>query len=975
MSSTQAPGTRPGHPGEPASTRRRRWPVLPWALALAIVVLLHGVSAWYVLRLYLNNAPDLYYPAGSPAVELRDELRRQFPSDELLTVVFQGPDLYGRGFLTRLDGLARELQRHPLVDRVTTVTTLERISGSEDGFAVGALVDEGAIDDLTGDALRQRVLGDRFAPGLLASRDGSTMAMAVRPKELAGSAERLQLQLATIAAVRDAGLLSYYAGDAGPITVDVAQLMSMMRDTQVFVPLTASIGLLLLGWVVGRLRPVVIGAVAMSTVILPVIAGVAATGQPYTMATAILPSLLAAYTMATLLHFYGAVQRAQSGRLSRRHSVERGLSETLRPGMYNVLTTCAGLLSLTLVPMPPIQVFGLAGAAGTALVFLTVYVLVPPFLMRWDNRRWPTRRSTMGHMGRAATRMALWSIRHARPVVGGFILLGLLGLPMVASVEVETDVLAFFAPSHPVNRATDLVETKLAGVTSLEVSVRASQRDGLQRAQALHALRALQDWMESLPEIDRTVSMVDLVEEMHWAMNEEREGFRALPPDDALISQYLLIYDGNDLWELVDRDFQHARLMLNLNVHGAREIGRTIDRIRAYLAEHPLPVGMSVDIGGYGRLFADQVDLLVSGQIKSFASAFVQIFLLMALLWRSFTSSAVCMLPNVAPLFFIFVLMGATGIHLDMATVMIAGVVLGITVDDTIHLFHGYRERLRRGMSPAMAIARAYRSAGRAVLATTVLLTAQFALLATSDFIPTANFGLMTAVGLFAGQAGELFLLPALLALLHARRRGAPWKALWKGRGPPALTPAPAATEWAPTVLIEREGLSDPGMSSLPRNTQDRGSGDTGLRPAAAAAAPAGAAPPSDMADLRRVADGCPSVMASVQDGPDIQRTAEAVTARILVCQGPACLARGGDELWRALVEAMPGATVAAGGSPTRVADVAATPTGCLGACAQAPVVYVVADPVDAGAEGVEAMVDRTLARARELDLGPASRP
>jgi hypothetical protein len=150
--------------------------VLPWALALAIVVLLHGVSAWYVLRLYLNNAPDLYYPAGSPAVELRDELRRQFPSDELLTVVFQGPDLYGRGFLTRLDGLARELQRHPLVDRVTTVTTLERISGSEDGFAVGALVDEGAIDDLTGDALRQRVLGDRFAPGLLASRDGSTMA-------------------------------------------------------------------------------------------------------------------------------------------------------------------------------------------------------------------------------------------------------------------------------------------------------------------------------------------------------------------------------------------------------------------------------------------------------------------------------------------------------------------------------------------------------------------------------------------------------------------------------------------------------------------------------------------------------------------------------------------------------------------------------------------------------------------------------
>ena len=908
MSSTQAPGTRPGQAGEPAAPRRRRWPVLPWPVALAIVVLLHGVSAWFALRLYLNNAPDLYYPAGSPAVELRDELRRQFPSDELLTVVFQGPDLYGRDFLTRLDKLAHELQRHPLVDRVTTVTTLERIAGTEDGFAVGLLVDAGQVDRLSGDALRQRVLQDRFAPGLLASRDGSTMAMAVRPTALAGSAERLQLQLATIAAVRDAGLLSYYAGDAGPITVDVAQLMSMMRDTQVFVPMTAAIGLLLLGWVVGRLRPVVIGAVAMSTVILPVIAGIAATGQPYTMATAILPSLLAAYTMATLLHFYGAVQRAQSGRLSRRQSVERGLAETLRPGLYNVLTTCAGLLSLTLVPMPPIQVFGIAGAAGTALVFMTVYVLVPPFLMRWDNRRWPTRRSTMGHMGRAATRLALWSIRHARAVVGGFVLLALLGLPLAASVKVETDVLAFFASSHPVNRATDLVETKLAGVTSLEVSVRATERDGLQRAQALQALRALQDWMESLPEIDRTASIVDLVEEMHWAMNEEREGYRTLPPDDDLISQYLLVYDGNDLWELVDRDFQHARLMLNLNVHGAREIGRTIDRIRAHLAEHPMPAGLSVDVGGYGRLFADQVDLLVSGQIKSFASAFAQIFVLMALLWRSFTSSAVCMLPNLAPLFFIFVLMGATGIHLDMATVMIAGVVLGITVDDTIHLFHGYRERLRRGLSPAMAIARAYRSAGRAVLATTVLLTAQFALLATSDFIPTANFGLMTAVGLFAGQAGELFLLPALLALLHARRRGATWGELFA----PSRRTAGAPTTAAPGAL-------DPGAQWLPTQLLERPGVDVAACPDAATATPAPAA---------------------------AQAATAAVPALplILVCAGPACAAAGSAAVAERLREAL---SMPAGGPAGDGGDApCVVQTGCLGFCDDAPVVQCVGHAV-----------------------------
>ncbi|MDP1648562.1 MAG: MMPL family transporter [Rubrivivax sp.] len=770
---------------------------MPWPLALLIVLAVHVISAWFIPRLQLNNAPDLYYPAGSPAVQLRDELRREFPSDEMLTVVFQGPDLYGRDVLKRLHGVATKLEAHPLVDRVTTVTTLERISGSADGFSVEPLVDVGRLAKAAAPgAARDRVLKDRFAPGLLASRDGSTLAMAVRPKPLAGSSDRLRLQIAVINAVNEAGLGAYYAGDAGPITVDVAQLVSMMQDTRLFVPLTAMLGLALLGWVVGRLRPVVIGAVAMSTVILPVVAAVASTGQPYTMATAILPSLLAAYTLATLMHLYAGVQRAQASGLSRRESVHRALAETLRPGAFNVLTTGAGLLSLVLVPMPPIQVFGIAGAAGTAMVFLTVFVLAPPFLVSWDQRRWPIDASTMGRMGRIASRMAIFSMRRPRLMVGATVALVLACAPLAALVKVETDMLAFFSPTHPVNRHTDIVETKLAGVTSLEISLRADRRDGLQDVATLRAVRQFQNWMEALPEVDRSVSMVDLVEEMHWAMNAERAGFRVLPPNDRLLSQYLLVYDGRDLYELVNRDFQHARIMLNLNVHGATQIGQTIDRIRQQVQDHPLP-GLTVDVGGYGRLFADQVDLLVTGQISSFAGAFVQIFLLMAVMWRSLGASAVCLVPNVAPLYFIFALMGATGIHLDMATVMIAGVVLGITVDDTIHLYHGYKERLAKGMQPVLAIARAFQSSGRAVLATSLLLTAQFGLLATSDFIPTANFGLMTAVGLVAGQLAELLLLPALLVLKDGRRRAPVAPAT---RAPKVLQD----DAWAPTRLLPR---------------------------------------------------------------------------------------------------------------------------------------------------------------------------
>ena len=96
---------------------------------------------------------------------------------------------------------------------------------------------------------------------------------------------------------------------------------------------------------------------------------------------------------------------------------------------------------------------------------------------------------------------------------------------------------------------------------------------------------------------------------------------------------------------------------------------------------------------------------------------------------------------------------------------LIAGVILGITVDDTIHLYHGYLHRIRNGVSPVFAIIRSVESSGRAVIAISIVLIAQFSLLGLSDFRPTAHFGTLCAVGLFAGQVFELLLMPALLGL------------------------------------------------------------------------------------------------------------------------------------------------------------------------------------------------------------------
>jgi len=256
---------------------------------------------------------------------------------------------------------------------------------------------------------------------------------------------------------------------------------------------------------------------------------------------------------------------------------------------------------------------------------------------------------------------------------------------------------------------------------------------------------------------------------MNWAFNAEAPEFRSIPKSKNLISQYLFVYDGEDIYDFVDRDLKVSHVNLNINVHGANEIGRVMEKVRRYLNEH---VGSQLewDIAGFGRIFADQAELLVKGQVYSLWSAIGLIFLLMLILWRSIGSAVLCMIPNLSPILLIFIIMGSVGIWLDMATVMIAGVAIGIAVDDTIHVYHGFKQRIDRGLSPVAALARTFGQAGRAVMTTTIILCAQFMILMASQFVPTTHFGMLTSVGLWAALVFDLLLMPAMLILIYNKR-------------------------------------------------------------------------------------------------------------------------------------------------------------------------------------------------------------
>jgi hypothetical protein len=555
---------------------------------------------------------------------------------------------------------------------------------------------------------------------------------------------------------------------AGQITTDVAQMRSMLQDNMIFIPATTVIGLLLIWWLFHRWLAVIVAGVVIGVVVSSTVAFYVLFNQPFNLISSIIPPLLSALTVAALVHLFNALHYASKRGLTGPERVASALKEVQKPAFYTALTTVAGLASLGLSPIPPIKVFGLISAVGVALIYFIVIHLVPTIFSRFDYSEWPQRKSGLAAMDWLVGKLFHTGVRYPLYVVGGIVAALGVSLPQLSNIVVETNFQEFFYPDHAIRKTTDRIESKLVGTSSLDVVLKSREVGVFKHPKTLNAIRDFQRWVEGLPQVDKSISMADFIEEMHWGFNAENQKYKRIPENEALISQYLLVYDGNDLFDFVDEEYRITHINLNVNVHGANDLSILIESLRGYLADHPIK-GVDWDIAGFGRMFADQEDLLIEGQIKSLFGALGLIFLLMLIQWRSIGSALLCMVPNLSPIVMIFIIMGFFGIWLDMATAMIASVAVGIAVDDTIHVYHGFISRVKRGVSPVAALVKTYRQAGRAVMTTTIILSAQFLVLTLSQFVPTTHFGLLTSIGLVAALIFDLMLLPALLMIIYSR--------------------------------------------------------------------------------------------------------------------------------------------------------------------------------------------------------------
>ena len=499
--------------------------------------------------------------------------------------------------------------------------------------------------------------------------------------------------------------------------------------------------------------------------------------------------LILAVGVADCVHVLSAYTLYRREGSDHRPAMKLAYRKTGLPIFLTTVTTMAGMSALMVSDLPQIGVFGVNSAMGVGVAFIFTIFLLPVLLDIWHPyhakaERKFAKRDKHHWLQPLLDKIPHYVARKAKPIV--LIYFGIFALFVWGGtqVRIDTNLAELTKEGSDIRVTYDIVDANMMGGQNMEFMLNFGQTDALKDPKVLSAIAGLQTHMENTyPDIVvKTFSLADLVEDTNWVMHEGRDAFKIIPEDARLTAQLLYLFDNanaDDRRQLVNDNYSQSHISLQIKNKGSYEYANFFDAAQEDLERYFSPLKSSypdldTHVTGSLALMMKLVDYISWAQLKSFAFALIIITVLLVISLGSVQAGLISMVPNLLPAFFTFGVMGLLGIPLDTDTLIIAPLIIGIAVDDTIHFIAHYRDAWFELGDVEAALASTVKEVGQAVTFTTLVLGLGFSMLAFSDYMGLAKTGIFGSLAIFVALSSDLLLFPALISWLRpdlGRRR------------------------------------------------------------------------------------------------------------------------------------------------------------------------------------------------------------
>src|SRR5262247_53164 len=736
------------------ATSLLRW---RWGVILLLVGITSGALCG-VARLRVDPSSDRLLPRQGTDAQVYRRFLTTFGSDEEILVVLHDAQqsLLAPAGLGAIHHLTHALEALPHVAAVHSLTTapdMGRLRLTPFGLEVPRLVADEPLSDAQVAAIRHndQVVGTLLAPDL------HTAGMVVVPDAaVSGSGAIREAWIVAVRAIAAqhavAGRQTYVAGT--PIErSDVTQYIQ--RDQHRMIPLVLLV-LAVVTYSIYRVKRFAVLSLACVLLSLTWTMGVVGfVGIPLNVITALLPAVILVVSVSGVIHLVNEIIDALDAGTGTVEAIAAAVSQVGMPCVLTAWTTALGFLSLPVIQAPAVQEFGLFAALGVSLALVATLTCAPIALL-WMGRIAPARLRHLkaGRLEHRLGRLAWWVARHRGrvfAVCGGLVLLM---VPGIGQITEGTDIVRALKQDAPLRVSSEFIEQHLTGVHALEVLVQLATGEATIPPAAIRQVLAFSHWLRAQPGVTAVLSPWEPLRGVRTAL---------LADDNQLTVLATLLPLGFPLAAWLDAPHHMVRISARVTVGDSERLLELAQRVRNEATRVALPV----QITGSNYVLAQMSRALVHNQLSSLLTAAGLIFGSIALALRSWKMGVMAAIPNLLPTVILFGLMGWCGIELSAATTMIAGIALGLFVDDTIYVLAGYDRAKQAGWTTVGALEESLRRNGRAVIFTSLILALGFWSGLVGSFKPTLYFSFLMGLTLLFDLLADLLVTPVMVVTVE----------------------------------------------------------------------------------------------------------------------------------------------------------------------------------------------------------------
>ena len=451
------------------------------------------------------------------------------------------------------------------------------------------------------------------------------------------------------------------------------------------------------------------------------------------------------------------------------------------------LTNMTGTMALNITPVVPIQNFAIMSTLGILIALLLTFYLLPLLIDFWPTvskkkvivvtpENMPEKKrflDVLPHLRSVLDKVV--PLVEKRPVafIIPFILVLVGSIYGATQMKIDTQILDQYPEDSTFTQSVKVADEHMMGAYTMVLYLDFKEDFALQDPDVLKAMDALQKKFESKYKkyVVTTNSIAYVAKDANRKLNGNAPEYDRIPDTRETLSQTLFLFNNanpSERQRLVDDSYRKANIKISLHSYGSYEYHEVFQQMRADIdgmmaelkSKYPRT---EVSITGIFALAMQAAQYITENQAITFGIALVAVSVILLLVFGSFKVGMIALIPNLIPALLTLGLLGITGVPLDFFTMMLAPIVIGISVDDTVHFISNYQLQLAKDGDVNAALRRTMTEAGPGVVFTSLILGLGFGMMAIASGAGMSNLGKFGALAIFMGLLNDLFLLPALL--------------------------------------------------------------------------------------------------------------------------------------------------------------------------------------------------------------------